>query len=124
MSVLVPQAIAEFQEEGAAAGFDIHIATLMPACVLADAGGLRRAMRNLLENAVKYSGTARDIQVSVRTGDRQVLISVQDSGIGIPQEDLTRIFRKFERGTEARASSIAGTGLGLALVSSIMHAHG
>jgi signal transduction histidine kinase len=124
IGAVVPQAVAEFQEEHAAAGFRITVVELQSALILADVEGLRRALRNLLENAVKYSGESRDVRVAVRSDDRHASITVGDAGMGISQQDLRRIFQKFERGAEAKASSIAGTGLGLALVSSIMRAHG
>ena len=121
---LVAPVVAEFQEQYAAAGFNIELGELHAAPVLADMEALRTALRNLLDNAVKYSGPARDIRVSGRTDGRRVVISVQDHGMGIPSTDLKRIFRKFERGSDAVAASIGGTGLGLALVSAIMRAHG
>jgi signal transduction histidine kinase len=124
VAVLTSQAISEFQEEVAASGFRIELVEVHAAPVVADMEALRGAVRNLLDNAVKYSGDSREIRVAVRTDGRHVFISVQDRGMGISSQDARRIFRKFERGAEAKASSIAGTGLGLALVSSIMRAHG
>lgn len=124
VSAVVPQAVAEFCDEKAAAGFDIEIRDMEAAMVLGDADALRRAVRNLLENAVKYSGESRKVNVDVRIERGHVCISVQDFGMGISPADLKRIFHKFERGSAAKASSVQGTGLGLAMVHGILHAHG
>jgi two-component system sensor histidine kinase SenX3 len=91
---------------------------------MADPEALRRALHNLLDNAVKYSPDRSDIRVAVRTVGDQVCISVEDRGMGVAPEDLQRIFRKFERAAAAKASSIRGTGLGLAMVDAITRAHG
>jgi signal transduction histidine kinase len=124
ISKLVPQAVAEFCEDKAASGFDIELRTVAAGTVLGDADALRRAVRNLLENAVKYSGDSRKVSVDVRVQHGHVCIAVEDYGMGIPPADLKRIFHKFERGSAAKASHVQGTGLGLAMVNAILHAHG
>jgi signal transduction histidine kinase len=124
ISTLVPQAIAEFSEESAARGFEILIRGMTPCTVVGDAGALRRAVRNLLDNAVKYSAASQMVNVGVRVDGGNVQITVQDYGMGISHADLKRIFRKFERGSAAKASRIQGTGLGLAMVNGIARAHG
>jgi signal transduction histidine kinase len=121
---IVRQTVAAFQEEHAASGVTVEISDIRSAPVLADAEALRRALHNLLDNAVKYSPGAGIIRVEVSVIRRDVLITVEDHGMGIPPNDLKRIFRKFERGTAAKSSSIRGTGLGLTMVASIMKAHG
>jgi signal transduction histidine kinase len=124
VSTLVCQTVLEFQEQRSASGFGIELGEIPATPVLADAEALRRALHNLLDNAVKYSPDGGVILVDVRTGQGHVHISVKDRGMGIAPDELKRIFRKFERGAEAKASSIRGTGLGLAMVHAIMHAHG
>jgi signal transduction histidine kinase len=120
----VSEVVAELSEEPAARGFEIAIRETSPACVLGDSNALRTVLRNLLENAIKYSADSRRVDVEVRTAKGYVSVSVEDYGMGIPRSDLNRIFRKFERGTAAKASSIRGTGLGLAMVHGILRAHG
>jgi signal transduction histidine kinase len=124
MSTLVSQVVAELSEEHAAGGFEIAIGAMSSGSVFGDADALRRAVRNLLENAVKYSAGSRRVDVEVGNSEGHVTVSVQDYGIGISRADLKRIFRKFERGSAANASSIQGTGLGLAMVHGIVCAHG
>lgn len=92
--------------------------------VLADAEALERALWNLLDNAAKYSGESRRIAVEASARGGRVRIEVADFGLGIGPEDQLRIFEKFTRGEAAREHGIKGTGIGLAMVRHIAHAHG
>jgi signal transduction histidine kinase len=92
--------------------------------VLADEGATEQAIENLLANAIKYSGDARDIDVGVRRSDGYVLVSVRDHGIGIPRREQGRIFRKFYRVQRDLGGGAQGTGLGLAIVDHTMRGHG
>jgi len=77
---------------------------------------------NLLDNAIKYSAPGTPIEVTARTIERNLEIQVADRGIGIPPEDLTRVFDKFYR--VQRPGGVIGTGLGLAICKGIIEAHG
>lgn len=88
----------------------------------ADPKMMRQIINNLVSNAVKYSPVGEGIQVSVKGDDDTLHLSVQDSGIGIPEEEQARIFQPFIRASNAR--SISGTGLGLAIVQQNVMAHG
>jgi anti-sigma regulatory factor (Ser/Thr protein kinase) len=92
--------------------------------VEADAAALTHALWNLLDNAVKYSGDARTVWVSVKSDPKGTAISVWDEGVGIPRREQREIFRKFVRGEQARRLGVQGTGIGLAIVSHIVAAHG
>ncbi|MCY9786134.1 ATP-binding protein [Nocardiopsis sp. EMB25] len=91
--------------------------------VLGDAGLLGTALRNLIANAVAYSPKNTRVAVSVGVSRSSVDISVADQGIGIPQQDLERIFERFYRVDAARSRATGGTGLGLAIVKHIMTHH-
>src|SRR5262249_33174682 len=78
----------------------------------------------LLDNAVKYSGTARDITLKLDTLDEWVTISVIDHGIGIPEEDHEKVFERFHRVSTGLVHDVKGSGLGLAIVKHIIEAHG
>jgi signal transduction histidine kinase len=121
---IIRATVLTFQEEHATSGVTVAIGDIPSLPVLADAEALRRALHNLLDNAAKYSPDGGEIRVDVAAVCGEVLISVEDHGMGIPPNDLKRIFRKFERGAAAKSSSIRGTGLGLAMVAAIMKAHG
>ncbi|HTP31769.1 MAG TPA: HAMP domain-containing sensor histidine kinase [Candidatus Acidoferrales bacterium] len=96
-----------------------------PASVVADAEDVRAAVTNLIDNAVKYSGS--DVRVTVQTeraGDRFVTIRVRDQGPGIPKSELKRVFRRFYRVPGPLGLRIKGTGLGLYIVRSVARRHG
>jgi len=85
---------------------------------------MSQAMVNLLDNAINYSSENGDIQISASLKDKELRISIQDHGIGIPKEHLSRLFERFYRVDKARSRELGGTGLGLAIVKHIAYAHG
>jgi nitrogen-specific signal transduction histidine kinase len=89
-----------------------------------DPDAISQAVVNLLDNAVKYSGAAREIAVTVARSGGDVTISVTDRGIGIPREEQSRIFERFYRVGTGLVHDVKGSGLGLALVKHIVEAHG
>jgi signal transduction histidine kinase len=92
--------------------------------VEADQALLHQAIYNLVENAIKY--TPDHGRVTIHTASRPgfLIFSVEDSGIGIPTDDLPRLFEKFYRGKQREARAQHGSGLGLAIVHSIAESHG
>ena len=120
------QVVGDFCEEVGPLGFtvDLEVETPGPLPIRADADSLASALWNLLDNAVKYSPEGRSIQVSVRRHAAGLAISVRDNGLGIPNQEQKEIFRRFVRGEKASRLGIKGTGLGLAMVSHIVRAHG
>jgi signal transduction histidine kinase len=122
---VVRAAVSEFHDEAERAGFAIEVAfDKCAAGILADDEALRRAFRNLLENAVKYSPECRTVWVDGRVDGRRVAISVRDRGIGIEPREQRAIFRKFVRGAAAKRAGIKGTGIGLSMVQQIVEACG
>lgn len=91
--------------------------------VMGDFGLLLTALRNLLANAVAYSPDRTRVAVSAVCTEQYVEISVADQGIGIPEQDLERVFERFYRVDAARSRATGGTGLGLAIVKHIMTHH-
>lgn len=83
--------------------------------------GLKRALRNLLENAIRYGGKAL---VSLVETDHHLLITIDDDGPGIPEDQVERMFQPFVRLDESRSEETGGIGLGLAIARSIIRSHG
>ncbi|HZD86443.1 MAG TPA: HAMP domain-containing sensor histidine kinase [Gaiellaceae bacterium] len=90
----------------------------------ADPDGLREALDALLENAVKYTEAGDRIELEARAEGAGMLIEVSDSGCGVPDEALSRIFDRWARADSARTRERGGAGLGLAIVSAVARAHG
>ena len=95
-----------------------------PACVMGDPDELRTAVSNLLDNAVKYSPDGVHIAVELESPEELVVLRVRDQGVGIQQQDLKRIFKRFYRATQRSVSQVKGTGLGLFIVRAIARQHG
>jgi signal transduction histidine kinase len=92
--------------------------------VAVDRDALQQAILNLLTNAMKYSGEHREIRLRLRKENGSAVIEVSDQGIGIPENEQSRIFEKFYRVPVPENREISGTGLGLSLVAHIAEAHG
>jgi signal transduction histidine kinase len=89
-----------------------------------DKDALSRAINNLLDNASKFSPDKKEISIHVRKDKTNVIIEIKDKGIGIPPNELDRIFDKFYQGRNTLRQSFQGTGLGLTLVKHTVEAHG
>ncbi len=99
--------------------------SLKPGCrILCTEDDLYQICYNLLENAVKYNYAGGYVYLSVYTDDDQVLLEVADTGIGIPEEDLPKVFNRFYRVDKARSRAAGGTGLGLSIVRDTVRRHG
>jgi len=93
--------------------------------VTGSAEDLRTAVFNVLDNAIKYSGNNVDVRVRLDAPDeKRVVLSVRDHGMGIPADDVKRIFKRFYRVTHRSLAQIKGTGLGLFIVKAIAQKHG
>jgi signal transduction histidine kinase len=80
--------------------------------------------RNLVDNAIRYTRPGGSVDVRVTTADGEVVLTVADTGIGIPTRDLGRIFERFYRVDRARSRETGGTGLGLSIVRHVVENHG
>lgn len=88
-----------------------------------DSARLKQVVINLVTNAINYTPSGGTIKLELKNQKNSFLISVTDSGIGIPKEDVPRIFERFYRVDKARSRNSGGTGLGLAIVKHIVEAH-
>ncbi|MDP2885358.1 MAG: ATP-binding protein [Ignavibacteria bacterium] len=94
-----------------------------PIVMMIDKDAISQALLNLLNNAAKYSDEQKFIRVELAKNVDWVLISVEDRGVGIPQDELGKIFEKFYRASTTRTKETTGSGLGLTLVKHIVEAH-
>jgi two-component system phosphate regulon sensor histidine kinase PhoR len=93
--------------------------------IWADRSYLEQILINLLDNAIKYTPEGGNVTVSaVEKDSKDIQFSIEDSGIGIPKEDLSRIFERFYRVDKGRSKELGGTGLGLSIVKHLVQAHG
>lgn len=118
-------AVRAMQYPLAQEGFTLHVSVQddLPS-LPADPDAIQQAILNLLTNAMKYSGDAREIDLRVASQNGDALIQVTDRGLGLAPDEQKRVFEKFYRAPSHESRLIAGTGLGLTLVAHIAEAHG
>jgi two-component system, OmpR family, phosphate regulon sensor histidine kinase PhoR len=95
-----------------------------PGWVSGDARRLERALRNLFDNAMKFTGAGGSVDYHLSVRDTSVVLTVTDTGIGIPEGDLPGLFTPFHRAANAMDQAVQGPGLGLAIVRTIVAEHG
>lgn len=95
----------------------------IPAGISADRSLIREMIENLIQNGIRYNKENGTVDVSVRIKDSHPILSVKDSGIGIPADQLDRVFERFYRVDKSRSRETGGTGLGLAIVKHIAELH-
>jgi signal transduction histidine kinase len=128
-SIDVPELLnseLDFFQDVLATG-NIEVARSLPANlprIFADAAALRHAIRNILENAIKYGGKAGWMGVSAVASEGAIAIRIADRGPGIPEQERRRIFEPFFRGGRAIRDQVQGAGLGLSLAAEIVRAQG
>lgn len=119
--------VLEFVKEGAEKKkISINAAPVSPSLTIeGDRNILEQVLFNLLDNAIKYGREGGKITLSpVQKNQSEIEVSIRDNGIGIPKEDLPRIFERFYRVDKGRSKDLGGTGLGLSIVKHLIQAHG
>ena len=114
---------AESAKMRASGGIAISCHTTDPIVVLGDEGRLRQVLRNLLDNALRHTDSG-EISVTAEVVGPDASVRVEDTGEGIPEEDLPFVFERFYRADSARARQTGGSGIGLAVSRRIMEDHG
>jgi signal transduction histidine kinase len=120
---LVRDAVQHYEEELGGSGYSFELTGSAGATVHADREALRRLVRNLLENAVKYSPECRTVWIETGEENGSAVLRVRDRGMGIAPHEQASVFDKFVRGTAAKQACIQGTGIGLAMVKEIVRGH-
>ena len=117
--------VSRYQALAKARGVTLALKEADPKDVLdANRNQLAQAIGNLLDNAIKYNRPSGQVSIRATGGQGGVRIEVEDTGIGIPLEDLPRIFERFYRVDKARSRQTGGTGLGLSIVKHVAESHG
>ena len=105
-------------------GVELSYTTDESAAVSATEGDIHQILYNLIENGIKYSFSGGCVRTRVAVEDGSVVITVEDQGVGIPEEDMPHIFERFYRVDKARSRQIGGTGLGLSIVQDTVRRRG
>lgn len=121
---VIQSAIQRCREQADAKQITIDLECDEEISAMIDVTLIEQAVFNLLDNAINYSSEKSDIKISADLKDLALTIKIQDHGIGIPKDHLSRIFERFYRVDKARSRNLGGTGLGLAIVKHIAQAHG
>ncbi|HEY3997854.1 MAG TPA: ATP-binding protein, partial [Candidatus Xenobia bacterium] len=125
-SVVLQSILEEAQKHAALLGAEHEFSARLGddrATVHGNYDRLLRVLNNLLDNAFKYTPPGGQVTLSSRREGSQVVIAVQDNGVGIAPEDLPHVFERFYRADPSRTRKTGGTGLGLSIVSAIVEAH-
>ncbi len=124
LGVLVAEAVADADMRAPGAKLAAETAATGP-IVQADRARVRKVLANVLDNAVKYSpADGSQVRVRVERGNTEVTVRVEDKGVGIPADELPKLFEPFYRVDRSRSRETGGYGLGLSLCKRIMEAHG
>jgi heavy metal sensor kinase len=121
---LIEEVLQQVQPLAGLHSVNLRAGPLEPAEIQGDPDHLRRLLRNLVDNGIKYTASGGRVEVSLRRDEKFAIARVLDTGIGIAKEDQEKVFRRFYRTAAARARGESGAGLGLAIARSIVEAHG
>jgi signal transduction histidine kinase len=122
---IATEQVERFKKERAPASPDMRLdITGKIPTLRADTDALSRALANLLSNAVKFTPPGKAIRVGLSSDGENVVLEVEDEGIGIHPDEVGKVFEKFFQGRNALSQTVTGTGLGLTLVKHIIEAHG
>lgn len=120
LSEIVSQACNGFEPIAAEKEIDLLVKVQKGIVIPGDDIKMNRLICILIDNAIKYTKASGSIEVSCYSSDKHAVITVVDTGIGIPEEDISKIFQRFYRADKSRNSETEGTGLGLSIADSIV----
>jgi len=124
MGHLLQETVSIIQDQVRHKNFDILLNIEKPLPLFrADKAAISQAITNLIDNAIKYSGGAKNIIVKAFVDNQYLIITVKDFGIGIKKEEIDKIFERFYRGGDELTRAVKGSGLGLTLVKQIVEVH-
>jgi two-component system sensor histidine kinase CpxA len=120
----IEEVVRDANFEGAAKNCAVDLSGAASTRINGNRELLRSAVENVLRNAVRYSPPGAPVDVRVARADSGVVVAIRDRGPGVPPKDLERIFEPFYRVAESRDRDTGGEGIGLAITSQVMKAHG
>src|SRR5207302_315451 len=123
-SDLVIEVCEQQRNQAKSKGVDVELPKTVPVVMEGDSARLRQMVRNVLDNAIKYTPSGGKVYVELDRSGEEVLLRVSDTGIGIPANALPNIFDRFYRVDQARTREEGGSGLGLSIVKQIIEADG
>lgn len=123
VSEVISEVVGLFEHRAKEQGITLTCSCARPLPVLADEASIEKVLNNLISNAMNYSPGGGRVSVNGRAAGEFVEITVSDTGVGIPPEEVSRIFEKFYRVKHPRTRHVTGTGLGLSLVKGIVDAY-
>ncbi len=121
LAEIVTDSVADFQTVAAAAGVHLHCDAPASVRIQTDRQAARTILGNLIDNAIRYSNRDSEVRIRTNVDPRGVSVSVRDTGNGIPDSLLGRIFERFYRVDQDRSRARGGSGLGLAIVKHLCH---
>jgi signal transduction histidine kinase len=121
---LLAEVIEDFRQSAQCKDVALSADTRCGRVILGDPAAIRQLAANLVENGIRYTRPGGSVAARLRSLDGCVVLEVEDTGIGIAEEDLPRVFDEFYRGANAREYAAEGTGLGLAICKVIAERHG
>jgi signal transduction histidine kinase len=104
-------------------GITLHMQDIPDAIMVGDRVRLRQMLLNLVDNAIKYTAPGGSVSIGMHRRDGEAIVTVRDTGIGISEEHIEKIFDRFYRVDKARARELGGTGLGLSIARWIAELH-
>ena len=124
VDAIAREEVERFDDAGREAGVHIVVRAATPASVAGSARDLSLLVRNLIDNAVRYTPSGGTVEIAVEVDGSEVTLTVRDTGVGIPARELPRVFERFYRVDRARSRGTGGTGLGLSIARHVAENHG
>ncbi|MDQ2873184.1 MAG: cell wall metabolism sensor histidine kinase WalK, partial [Candidatus Eremiobacteraeota bacterium] len=115
--------VGSFEPQAAAKGIALELSAERPIVIEADSQRLSQVLVNLIDNAMRFTPAGGSVVTTIEVSGGYALISVSDTGIGIPYKDLPHVFERFYVVDRSRARDVGGVGLGLSIVKQIVDAH-
>ena len=120
---IAEQVVSQLSEQARRGEIGVTVDVPSELSVYAEKQQMVQVMRNLVDNAIKYTSEGGRVEIRGNEADSEITFTVKDTGVGIPPSDLDRIFERFYRVDKARSRQLGGTGLGLSIVKDIVDAH-